>query len=86
MLWPVALRDQEYQNVIVKLINAFANSQVKDRDEAPMAYYEQQGTVDIYTESILFTLYYDYIMGQKWMKRRLMKVSQEIVLLKCTMY
>lgn len=44
LLWPVALRDQEYQNVIVKLINAFANSQVQGRDEAPMAYYEQQGT------------------------------------------
>ena len=44
LLWPVALRDQEYQNVIIKLMNAFANSQVQGRDEAPMAYYEQQGT------------------------------------------
>ena len=44
--------------MIVKLINAFANLQVQDRDEAPMAYYEQQGTVDIennmfYVESII---------------------------------
>ena len=45
--------------MIVKLINAFANSQVQDRDEAPMAYYEQQGTVDIenmfYIESIIYS-------------------------------
>ena len=39
--WHAALHDQQYQNVIVKLMNAFANGQVQGRDEEPMPYYDQ---------------------------------------------
>lgn len=47
-----ALHDQEYQNMIAKLMTVFASLQVQERDEEPMVYYDQQGIYTYILKSI----------------------------------